>query len=181
MRRFVLALGLLALVCLCLGAAAIASAKEDPGPEPPDWLSSGVGSITYYGSFGDPIGMEFYDDWLLHDEWYPVARSFLDGGAYWRYYDGYYGAYGHPIAWRYYDDRLFHDEWYPVARAFLDGTTYYGTYGLDRYHPVYIDGSWWRDPRGYRPIYRRGPGYVLGAPWYVLGSTVPPDAPPSYP
>lgn len=84
-----------------------------------DWLSSDIGLITYYGP-------------------------------------------GYPVAIGSYDNRMFYDEWYPVARAFLDGTTYGGSYYSYSYsYPVHIDGSWWKDPRGYRPLYKVGSGIYL--------------------
>jgi hypothetical protein len=100
------------------GTGSTVPPQEGPGWSNPDWLSADVGLITYYGPYGYPTAMGFYDDRMLHDEWYPVARSFLDGTAY---------------------------------------RTYYYTY----YQPIYLDGGWWKDPRGYRPLYRIGPGFVF--------------------
>ena len=99
------------LGCLCLATAATAQ----PPLTPYDWLSDDRALITGYGYSGYP-------------------------------YHGY---------WTWYDDRLYYDEWYPVARSFLDGTTYMSTYYYSTY-PVY--GSWWGNPRGYRPLYRIGAG-----------------------
>jgi len=142
MRKMALLLG-----CLCLVTAAIASSKEAADLQPPDWLSSGIGRITYYGPFGYPTAV------IPEDRWYPASRYYWDGAAF-----------SYPLAVRFYDDRLYHDEWYPVARAFLDGPLY-PAYYRPPFQPTHIDGSWWRDPRGYRPLYRIGPGYVIGAPY----------------
>ncbi|GEM_PF-1252870 len=51
-----------------------------------DWLSDDVGFLTYYGPFGYPVWGGFYDYRFFYDEWYPVARSFLDGTPYYTYY-----------------------------------------------------------------------------------------------
>lgn len=159
-RKILSVLGCLLLAAIAIGSPPPANREAEApevGPElqPPDWLSSGSGFITHYGAFGYPIAVGFYDDSIFHDEWYPVARSFLDGTT----YRTYYSAYGYPIAFRDYDDRIFHDEWYPVARSFLDETAYQ-TYYYSSLPPVNIDGSWWRDPRGYRPLYRQEPRFV---------------------
>jgi len=107
------------------GTGSTVPPQEGPDWSNPDWLSSDVGRITYYGPYGY-----------------------------------YYGPYGYPTTVGFYDDRMLHDEWYPVARSFLDGTAY-RTYYYTYYQPIYLDGGWWRDPRGYRPLYRIGPGFVF--------------------
>lgn len=140
MRRVVLL-----SVLLCFLAMATASSKEGTDLKPPDWLSSGVGQITYYGPFGYPMGV------ISYDQWYPLSRPFIEGTTF-----------IYPISVRYYDDRLLHDEWYPVARSFLDGPSY-PPYYYTSLQTAYIDGSWWRDPRGYRPLYKIGPGYQLSS------------------
>ena len=104
------------------GTGPATSPPEGPNWLNPDWLSTDVGRITFYGPYGYPRAVGFYDDRMFYDEWYPVARSFLDGTTYQTYY-----------------------------------RTYYYSYDL----PVYLDGSWWRDPRGYRPLYRIGPGFIF--------------------
>lgn len=111
------------LFAICLmtivpGISAFPVGNQPPGYPPADWLSDDRGYVTYYGPYGYPIWTGFYDD------------------------------------------RLYYDDWYPVARSFLDGTTYYRTYNW--YVPgAHIDGNWWGDPRGYRPLYRIRPGIVL--------------------
>ncbi len=122
MRKILSVLGCLLLAAIAIGSPPPANreaAAPEVGPElqPPDWLSSGSGFITHYGAFGYPIAVGFYDDSIFHDEWYPVARSFLDETAYQTYY-------------------------------------------YSSLPPVNIDGSWWRDPRGYRPLYRQEPRFV---------------------
>lgn len=142
---------LLVLGWLCLAAVAIASPPPSyvpPGEgstvSPPSHLPPGTGSTT-----PPPEGpYRSNPDWLSTD----VGRI------------TFYGPYGYPPAVGFYDDRMFYDEWYPVARSFLDGTTYqtyYRTYYYAYDLPVYLDGSWWRDPRGYRPIHRIGPGFIF--------------------
>ena len=138
-----------------MGRDATEPLQEGSSLVPPDWLSSDVGFITTYGRFGYPIAVGLYDDRLFHDEWYPVARSFLDGSI----YRSRYGFYSYPIFGGLYDDRAGQDEWYPVARSFLDDAAppmyYYGPV-----QPAHIDGSWWKDPRGYRPMYKPEPRFV---------------------
>lgn len=150
MIKFLLVLG-----CLSLAAIAIASPppsyapqETEPTTSPPSYVPPGTGLIT-----PPPEGPDRSNpDWLSSD----VSRII------------YYGPYGYPAV-GFYDDRMLYDEWYPVARSFLDGTTYYRTYYYYTHpypysypHPIYLDGRWWKDPRGYRPLYRIRPGFLLG-------------------
>jgi hypothetical protein len=142
---------LLVLGWLCLAAVAIASPPPyvPPGTEstvsPPSYVPPGAGSTVSPPPYVPPEGPDWSNpDWLSSD----VGRI------------TFYGPYGYPPAVGFYDDRMLHDEWYPVARSFLDGTVY-PTYYYAYYPPIYLDGSWWRDPRGYRPLYRIGPGFIF--------------------
>lgn len=149
----------LVLGCLCLAVAAVASPPPSSAPpaestllppsdvppgagptQTPPWdVPPGTGSIPPLqpGPIFSPP-----HDWLSDD----VGRI------------TYYGPYGYPIWEGFYDYRIFYDEWYPVARSFLDGTSY-RTYYYTGYRPIYMDGSWWKDPRGYRPSYKIRSGF----------------------
>jgi len=63
----------------------------------------------------------------------------LSGGYYWPYP----GPYGHP------------DTYTISYRYYIPGGIPQG------YAGYYLDGGWWGDPRGYRPIRYIGPGYIL--------------------
>jgi len=146
------------LGCLCSAAIAIASPPSyvppgtGPTVSPPSYVSQETGSTILH-----PEGSEWSNpDWLSSD---------VDLITY-------YGPYGYPTAVRFFDDRMFYDEWYPVARSFLDGTTYrmyYQTYYYAYHQPIYLDGSWWKDPRGYRPLYRIRPGFVFKGESHSIG------------
>lgn len=162
---------LLVLGCLCLASASASSPPSNvpsgmgatvtppsdvpsgmgPTVSPPSHLSPGMGSPTS-AFWSNP-------DWLSSD----VALVTYYGPYNTYYGPYYYGPYGYPTAVEFYDERLLHDEWYRVARSFLDGTTY-GRYYYSYSYPIYLDRSWWGDPRGYRPLYRINPGYVLKDP-----------------
>ncbi len=145
---------LLVLGCLCLASASASS--------PPSYVPPGMGATVTPPSqvppgTGSPTSEDRSNpDWLSSD-----VALVTYYGPYTSYGPYYYGPYGYPTAVQFYDDRLLHDEWYPVARSFLDGTTY-GYYSYS--YPIYLDRSWWGDPRGYRPLYRIKPGYVLKGP-----------------
>lgn len=152
---------LLVLGCLCLASASASSPPSyvppgmGPTVTPPSHVPPGKGLTT-----SPPEGSDWSNpDWLSSD-----VALVTYYGPYNTYYGPYYhGPYGYPTAVEFYDERLLHDEWYPVARSFLDGTTY-GRYYYSYSYPIYLDRSWWGDPRGYRPLYRIKPGYVLKDP-----------------
>lgn len=133
---------LLIMGCLCLASASATSPPSyvppgmGPTVSPPSYLPPGAGSTTSL-VWSNP-------DWLSDD----VGLV------------AYYGPYGYPFAVGLFDDRILYDEWYPVARSFLDGTIY-SRYYYDYSQSIYLDGSWWRDSRGYRPLYRIKSGFDL--------------------
>lgn len=100
------------------GSGPSISSQEGPDWLTPDWLSSGLAHAIDSGPFGYPISLKFFDNRLTHDEWYPIARSFLDD-------------------------------------------TIYPTYYYARHQTTYIDGDWWNDPRGYRPLYKEKSGFMF--------------------
>ncbi|MDD3710205.1 MAG: hypothetical protein PHH78_07790, partial [Methanothrix sp.] len=56
------------------GTGATIMHPEGYGWSNPDWLSSDVGLTTYYGPYGYPTALRFFDDRMWYDEWYPIAR-----------------------------------------------------------------------------------------------------------